>query len=76
MNLSFKTSKPGQILCDHGRRLSYLTLSLPSTSKNQYLSAKHVSRTPEYQGYMVSTQSISRTIQPIAVKLSQNVAYI
>ena len=25
-----------------------LTLSLPSTSKNQYLSAMHVSRTPEY----------------------------
>ena len=26
----------------------WLTLSLPSTSKNQNLSAKHVSRTPEY----------------------------
>ena len=25
-----------------------LTFSLPSTSKIQYLSAKHVSRTPEY----------------------------
>ena len=53
-----------------------VTLSLPSTSKNQYLSAKHVSRTTEYWGYMGSTQSISRTIQPIAVKLSQNVANI
>ena len=53
-----------------------LTLSLPSTSKNQYLSATHVSRNPEYLGFMGSTQSISRTIQPIAVKLSQNVAYI
>ena len=38
--------------------------------------AKHVSRTPEYWGYMGSTQSISRTIQPIAEKLSQNVANI
>ena len=53
-----------------------LTLSLPSTSKNQYLSAKHVSRTPEYCGFMGSTQSISRTNQHIAVKLSQNVANI
>ena len=44
--------------------------------KNQYLSAKHVSRTPEYWGYMGSTKSISRTIKPIAVKLSQNVANI
>ena len=44
--------------------------------KKQYLSAKHVSRTPGYWGYMGSTQSISRTIQPIAVKLSQNVANI
>ena len=41
--------------------------------KNQYLSAEHVSRTPEYWGYMGSTQSISRTIQPIAMKFSQNV---
>ena len=32
-----------------------LTLSLPNPSKNQYLSAKHVSRTPEYYGYMGST---------------------
>ena len=44
--------------------------------KKQYLSAKHVTRTPEYRGYMGSTQSISRTIQPIGVKLSQNVANI
>ena len=44
--------------------------------KNQYLSAKHVSRTIEYLGYMGSTQSISRTIQPITVKLFQNVANI
>ena len=44
------------------------TLSLPSTSKTQYLSAKHVSRTHEYWEYIGSTQSISKTIQPIAVK--------
>ena len=44
--------------------------------KNQYLSAKHVSRTPEYGGYMGSTQNISSTIQHIAVKLSQNVSHI
>ena len=44
--------------------------------KNQNLSAKHVSRTPECKGYMGPTQSISGTIQPIAVKLSQKVANI
>ena len=44
--------------------------------KKQYLSTKHVSRTPEYWGYMGSTKSISRTIQNIAVKLSQNVDII
>ena len=44
--------------------------------KKQYLSAKHISRTPEYLGFMGSTQSISRTIQSIAVKRSQNVANI
>ena len=44
--------------------------------KNRYLSAKHVSKTPEYWGYIGSTQSISRTIRPITVKLSQNVANI
>ena len=44
--------------------------------KTQYLSAKHVSRTSEYWGYVGSTQGISRTIQPIAVELSQNVAII
>ena len=38
--------------------------------KNQYLSAKHVSRFSEYEGYMGSKQSITRTIQLIAVKLS------
>ena len=52
------------------------TLSLPSTSKNEYHSAKHVSWAPEYWGYMGSTQSISRTIQPITVTFSQNVANI
>ena len=30
------------------RYLLLLTLLLPSTSKNQYLSVKHVSRSPEY----------------------------
>ena len=30
--------------------------------KNQYLTAKHVSRTTENWGYKGSTQSISRTI--------------
>ena len=62
------------LLFDKLRRT--LTLSLPSSSKNQYISAKHVSMTPEYLGYMGSTQSISRTIQPIAVKLAQNVDII
>ena len=58
------------IYLDLGVSIFNLPLSLTRTSKNQYLSAKHVSRTPE------STQSISSTIQPIDVKLSQNVAYI
>ena len=44
--------------------------------KKPYPSVKHVSRSPEYWGYMSSTQSISRTIQPIAVKHSQHVANI
>ena len=53
-----------------GTNKMHLTLSLPSTSKNQYLSVKHVSGTPIYWGYMGSMKSISRTIQPIIVKLS------
>ena len=53
-----------------------LTLSLTSNSKNHYLSAKHVTRTPEYWEYMGSTQNICRTIQPIAMKLPQNIANI
>ena len=43
---------PGNLLFFHYQLTKFeaarLTLSLPSTSKNQYLSAKHVSRTPEY----------------------------
>ena len=37
-----------QIKTAYPNPMKLLTLSLPSTSKNQYTSAKHVSRTPEY----------------------------
>ena len=42
--------------------------------KNRYLSAKNVSKTPENWGFMGSNKNISRTMLPIAVKLSENVA--
>ena len=48
--LSVHVIKQNQSMCLYDTIVLFyaLTLSLPSTSKNRYLSAKHVSRTPEY----------------------------
>ena len=71
---------PGNTVCNINYVYSEGTEKLDTFAakhlKNQYLSAKHVSRTPEYLGYMGSTLSISRTIQTVTVKLSKSVANI